>query len=313
MSINKARFSLIGHTEVISEIPEYRSDPRPDFIVFRERGWGGTEGATASASEENLLNYPGSTGSGNYGILIHEFAHAIHLLGLNTLDPAFDVRLRSAYETAVERGLWQGTYASSDRREYWAEGTHAWFFPKGSASFRRYGHTRQALKEYDPGLAALLAEVYGDTGWRYIRPETRTHLSHLEGFDPQGSPTFQWWPELVELYRQFSTDPSSDGGGRWVNLESYDPSSLPHLTSRTLGDPTSIGFVNSSESDVLLYWAHSDGSTGGYWTRARPGEVRVTPTRVSRIWIVRDVRGKDLAVFLAERKTSRAIVGGSSP
>ena len=43
MAGNKARFSVIAHTEVITEIPEYRSDPRPDFLVYRERGWGGSK------------------------------------------------------------------------------------------------------------------------------------------------------------------------------------------------------------------------------------------------------------------------------
>ena len=84
---NKARFSVIAHTEIITEIPEYRSDPRPDFFVFRERGWGGSEGTTVTSAEENILVYPGSArpGSKVYNVLIHEFAHGIHLLGLNTL------------------------------------------------------------------------------------------------------------------------------------------------------------------------------------------------------------------------------------
>ena len=166
MVSNKARFSVIAHNELITEIPEYRSDPRPDFLVFRERGWGGSEGATVTSSEENVLAYPGE-GYQGYNVLIHEFAHGIHLLGLNTLDPTFDDRLQIAYEEAIKKGLWQGTYAISNRREYWAEGAAAWFYPKSSGSFSRFGNTRQALKKYDPELATLLAEVYGDRQWRY--------------------------------------------------------------------------------------------------------------------------------------------------
>ena len=131
---NKARFSVIPYTEVITEIPEYRYVGTPDFVVFYIRGGGGSEGATVTSSEENILAYLGK-GSPEYSVLIHEFAHGIHLLGLNTLDPTFDERLQIAYEAAMKKGLWQGTYAASNRREYWAEGTHAWLHPNSPGSF----------------------------------------------------------------------------------------------------------------------------------------------------------------------------------
>ena len=311
MAGNKARFTVIAHTEIITEIPEYRNDPRPDFLVFQQRGWGGTEGATASSSEENLLSYSGSYG-GTYNILIHEFAHAIHLLGLNTLDPTFNERLRTAYERAMRNGLWQGTYASSDTKEYWAEGAQAWFHPNGEGSFRRFGNTRQALKAYDPGLAALLTEIYGDTEWRYTPVETRTDLPHLQGFNPQNSPTFEGFPELAALYQQLR-DPKSDGGGEWVNLKPYNPDQLLSLTkSNVLGDATTVVFVNLSKVDVLLYGVHSDG-TEGYWTRVPPGYIRETPSKINEIWIVKDTNGRNLAVFRTEKKTGRALIRSSEP
>ena len=249
---NKTRFSVIPYTEIITEIPEYRSDPRPDFLIYRERGWGGSEGATASSSEENILIYPGDDYSGTYSVLIHELAHAIHRRGFNTLDPTFEERLRMAYEAAMKKGLWQGTYASRDMREYWAEGAHAWFYPKGGASFNRFGKTRQALKRYDPGLAALLTEVYGAPQWRYTPPETRTHLPHLQRFNPQDSPTFQGWPELAAVYRRLR-DPNSDGGGAWVNLKRYRPNQLQRLLTESdgLGNTTMIIFVNFTQADAL--------------------------------------------------------------
>ena len=285
---NKARFSVIGHTELITEIPEYRSDPRPDFLVFRERGWGGTEGATISSSEENLLNYPGVHGI--YNALIHEFAHGIHLLGLKTLDPTFDERLKATYETAMAKGLWQGTYASSDRREYWAEGTQAWFQPDSHGSFYRFGNTRQALKTYNPRLAALLTEVYGDHQWRYTPVTDRLHLPHLQGINPQSFPTFEGWTELEALYRQLNK-PYSDGGGAWVNLERYDPQRLASLAqSNVVGAATCVTFVNLSRDDVLLYEVHSDG-TEGYWTRVPPDFIRSTPSRINKLWVVKDTHG----------------------
>ena len=301
---NKARFSVIAHTEIITEIPEYRIDPRPDFLVFRERGWGGTEGATVSTSEEDILNYPGSFAI-RYKALIHELAHGIHLLGLNTLDPTFDNRLRITYESVMRKGLWQGTYASSDRREYWAEATHAWFYPNGAGSFDRFGNTRQGLKKYDPELTTLLAEVYGNRKWQYTPIGTRTRQPHLQGFNPQNSPTFDSWPELAVLFQQLR-DPKSDGSGKWLNLKAYTPNQLSRLNeSSTLADSTTIIFVNFTQADVLVYGIAPDGMEE-YWTRVPPTYVRNTPSKINQVWLVKDTNGRNIAVFQAQEKIGRA-------
>ena len=308
---NKARLSVIPYTEVITEIPEYRYVGTPDFVALYIRGGGGSEGATTTVSEENILSYPGETETGGreYSILIHEIAHAIHLLGFNTLDPTFDERLRITYEAAMEKGLWQGTYASSNRREYWAEATLAWFYPNGSAgSFGRFGNTRRALKEYDPELATLLTEVYGDREWRYTPVATRTHLPHLQGFNPQDSPTFEWWPELVALNQQLG-DPNSDGDGRWVDLKPYDPSELPRLTKLDpISDLTTIIFVNFTETDVLFYEVYSDGIEH-YTNRYVPGQVGGGPIRINQVLLVKDADGRNIAAFQAVEKTGRVLIG----
>ena len=308
---NKARLSVIPYTEVITEIPEYRYVGTPDFVVFYIRGGGGSEGATITSSEENILAYPGK-GSQEYNVLIHEFAHGIHLLGLNTLDPTFDERLRITYEAAMKKGLWQGTYAASNRREYWAESTQAWFHPNSPGSFSSLDPThhtmRQALKKYDPELATLLAEVYGDREWRYTPVTTRIHLPHLHGFDPQNSPTFQGWPELEALHRQLR-DPNSDGDGRWVDLKPYDPSELPRLTkSKPISDLTTIIFVNFTETEVLFYEVYSDGIEH-YTNRYQPGQVGGGPIRINQVLLVKDADGRNIAAFQAVEKTGRALIG----
>lgn len=308
---NKARFSVIPYTKVITEIPEYRYVGIPDFIVFYIRGGGGSEGATITSSEENILAYPGK-GSPEYNVLIHEFAHGIHLLGLNTLDPTFDERLQMTYEAAMKKGLWQGTYASSNRREYWAESTQAWFHHNSPGSFSSldpiHHRTRQALKAYDPELATLLAEVYGDREWRYTPVATRIHLPHLQGFNPQNSPTFQGWPELEALHRQMS-DPNSDGDGRWVDLKPYDPSELPRLTkSNPISDLTTIIFVNFTETEVLFYEVYSDGIEH-YTNRYQPGQVGGGPVKINQVLLVKDADGRNIAAFQAIEKTGRALIG----
>ena len=300
----RVRFVVIGHTEITTDIPEY-SDQGPDFLVYRFRGLGGgglSGHIAVSSSEENLLHYPGG---GSHSIMIHEWAHAIHRFGLNTVDPTFNNRLQIVYDAAMEKGLWQGTYASSDRGEYWAVGTRSWLYPKSKSSFK--GNTRQALKEYDPGLAALLAEVYGDSGWRYTSPAARIHLPHLQGFNPQDSPTFQGWPELEAVYQQLR-NPNSDGGGRWVDLRPYDPSLLPSLSeSRTFGPRTHIAIVNLTQADVLLYRVRYDG-TEAFSHRVPPWYIRVSSRTVNEIRLIKDLNGRNLAVFQTVEKTGRILI-----
>ena len=300
----RVRFVVIGNTEIPTDIPDC-SDQGPDFLVYWHSGLGGCKSGHTGvgSSEEILLHYPG--GDSN-NVLFHGFAHTIHRFGLNTVDPTFNNRLQIVYDAAMEKGLWQGTYASADRGEYWAEATRAWFHPKSGGSFK--GNTRQALKVYDPGIAALLAEVYGDSGWRYTPLATRTHLPHLQGFDPQDSPTSQGWPELAELYHQQLRNPNSDGGGRWVDLRPYDPNLLPSLIeSITFGPRTHVAFVNLTQADVLLYKVRYDG-TEGFSHRLLPWHTRVSSPMVNEIRLIKDLNGRNLAVFQTVEKIGRILI-----
>ena len=78
----------------------------------------------ATAAEEVLFC---SASDYCYSFLIHEFAHAIHVWGLDTVDPTFDGRLNLAYDAAMAKGLWKDAYAASNKEEYWAEGVGSWF------------------------------------------------------------------------------------------------------------------------------------------------------------------------------------------
>ena len=302
---NRVCFTVIAYTEIPTQISEY-SDGRPNFLAYLMRGFAGGRGhPTVTLSEERL--FPDPDHSRFYNAVIHGFAHRIHLFGLNTIDPTFDSRLKIAYDAAMEKGLWQGTYASSNKREYWAEGTQAWFHPKGGSSFHNYGNTRQALKTYDPDLAALLTEVYSDSDWRYTLPTARTHLPHLQGFSLRDLPTFQLLPELEELERQFR-NPDSDGGDNWVDLRPYDPSLIPILNeSRTVGNLTEIAFFNLTQANVLLYEVGYDG-TESFWFRVAPGVIRSRPAFAHSLWLIKDSNGKNLAVFQAVEKVGRFLI-----
>lgn len=191
LATNQAKIVIMAHNEYTTDLPEQRHMEPKTYWDSRARGLGGR---TCSGAEENLLAFPGDPYS-QENILIHEFAHVLHGQALRRLDPTFDPRLKQAYERALAQGLWRGTYAATDRGEYWAEGVQNWFDDnRHNDALHNHVHTRAQLKEYDPELARLCAEVLGDLPWRYRKPMNRPpeERAHLAGFDPKTSPRFQW-------------------------------------------------------------------------------------------------------------------------
>lgn len=199
---SKARLVVMAPAEMTTDVPEH-ADLRPkDYWDRRARGLGATDQRPAvSCGEENLLCLPGDPYAAE-NILIHEFAHAMHQMGLDKIDGEFDRRLRRAYDQAMEDGLWKGKYAATNHHEYWAEGVQSWFDTNRPPDHdHNHVNTREELKEYDPRLAAIVADVFGDGDWRYVRPADRTpeERAHLEGFDPKAAGKFAWPAELEKL------------------------------------------------------------------------------------------------------------------
>lgn len=203
------RLCVIAWNEFTTDLPEFawlakEKDPSfpelsgKEFWDARARGTGGSEtDPYCSCAEENVLGYPGDPYAAEC-ILIHEFAHSIHLRGLNRIDPTFDKRLKAAYDDAMKKGLWKGKYASTNHAEYFAEGVQSWFDNnRENDSSHNWVNTRAELQEYDPGLAALCKEVFGDTELRYTKPATRL-TGHLAGYDPAKAPTFVWPDRLAK-------------------------------------------------------------------------------------------------------------------
>ena len=193
MAANKVRLAVMAAGERTVDIPEH-SDLKPAaYWNRRARGLGSTPSRPAvSCAEENLLCLKGDPYS-TENILVHEFAHAMHEMGMNTVDPTFDKRLKTAFESAKAKGLWKGTYAASNRMEYWAEGVQSWFGTnRHDDNQHNHVDTRDELKAYDPDLAKLIAEVYPRNDWQYIRPPDRKAPGHLTGYNPANAPTFSW-------------------------------------------------------------------------------------------------------------------------
>jgi len=203
-----ARLCIHAKDEFTTDLPEFQrlaNEKMPEFPTLaakdywdaRARGLGGSEtDPLCSCAEENLLGYPGDPYAQEC-ILIHEFAHNIHLRGMVNVDPTFDSRLKAAYEAAIKAGLWKGKYASMNHHEYFAEGVQSWFDNnRVNDHDHNHVHLREQLIEYDPGLAEMCREVFGVTELKYTKPATRLR-DHMEGYDPTQSPKFEW-PERLQ-------------------------------------------------------------------------------------------------------------------
>ncbi len=207
MGKSGARLSILAHNEFTCDQPEwawlaeekeegFENLSARDFRDARARGMGGSiTDPYCSCAEENLLAYDGDPYS-TENILIHELAHNIHLRGMINVDATFDQRVKAGYDAAMKAGLWKGKYASVNHHEYFAEGVQSWFDNNREPDHdHNHVNTRAELLDYDPGLAALCREVFGDTVLKYTKPQTRL-TGHLEGYDPKTAPKFTWPPRL---------------------------------------------------------------------------------------------------------------------
>lgn len=196
MIASGSRLSVMAYDEYTTDLPEFSRLKPKDYWDVRARGLGGSRtDPFCSCAEENLLAYPGDPYSTEC-ILIHEFAHNLHQRGMVNVDSTFDRRLRDTYERAMAAGLWKDKYASVNHSEYFAEGVQSWF-DNNRENDHDHNHvnTREELIAYDPGLAAICQEVFGDTALQYSKPSMRLK-GHLAGYEPTEAPRFQW-PERL--------------------------------------------------------------------------------------------------------------------
>ncbi len=170
MMIEKnARVGVIGSTEVTTDMPEYaflKDDPVTNWDE-RARGLGGTIWVPlTTGAEENILCHSNDRYRGE-DILVHEFAHAIHGMGIKYVEDDFEQRLNALFTNAVNSGLWADTYAETNFSEYWAEGVQDWFnvnaFSSPSNGIHNHIDTRDKLQQYDPDLYNLISEYFDET------------------------------------------------------------------------------------------------------------------------------------------------------
>lgn len=159
------RVGVIGVNELTNGIPEHSY--LPSWWNTRARGLGATEHYPISTnSEENIMchGYPKDKWH-TADILVHEFAHGIHLLGAKYAIKDFESRLQQIYNARkAERNRWANTYAMTNHIEMFAEATESYFDVNAHADSPNGIHnsisTRVKLRSYDPQLYALVKEVF---------------------------------------------------------------------------------------------------------------------------------------------------------
>lgn len=308
MGRNHVRLAVMSPEQMTTDLPEHSDLTPKDYWDKRARGLGATEARPAvSCAEENLLGYPGDPYPAE-NILVHEFAHALHERGMNSIDPTFDQRLHAAYDTAVREGLWKGTYAGSNYREYWAVGSQCWFdCGRENDADHNFVNTRAEIKTYDQRLAALLRDVYGERDWRYVPPAKRTPPSaHLAGFDVAKAPTFQWPDRLVspEERAQRAALAAIPAGGE---LTALAPTSRTSWKSVGGGQGTKITLKNATGSAVQVDWMDYQGNPKKYYT-LQPGQQVEISTYPGHIWCAKDQRGAVLNYFIAGKAPGSATI-----
>lgn len=200
MTAQKVRLAVMAFNEYTTDVPEHSNLKSRVYWDRRARGLGATPDVpVVSCAEENVLCYRNDPYS-TENILIHEFAHALHETGMNKIDPTFDQRLEEAFQAAKKEGLWKGTYAESNRQEYFAEGVQCWFDNnRENDALHNHVDTRAELLAYDPRMAKLVEEVIGNNNWKYQKPLQRiaADRNHLIDFDANNTPRFQWRDEAI--------------------------------------------------------------------------------------------------------------------
>ncbi len=308
LAANKVRFAIMAHDEFTTSIPEHRNLKPAPYWDKRARGLGASPMRPAvSCGAENLLAYPGDPYA-KENICVHEFGHALHQMGVNSIDPTFDARLGAAYDAAMSAGLWKDTYAASNKNEYWAEGVQDWF-DTNRENDNQHNHinTREELKGYDPGLAALLNEVFGDKNWRYQRiadrlPEAR---AHLEGWDVAGAPTFAWPKALVEWQEKNRSPLISSREYAAVPLVAIDASQPP--ASQEGIEKSMLHFFNTRRDAVKLWWVDPRGARKPYGTVAPNGDS-MQQTYAGHAWLVTDELGNPLGHCVALTRSGKVVI-----
>lgn len=168
LTSRNTRIGIMARYEGTTDIPEHAFLANDTTINWdlRARGLGGTlQMPFSTCAEENILAYQIDKYHAE-DIMIHEFAHTIHNVGISPVYPDFNDELQASLDKALAEGKWKNVYAATNIEEYWAEGVQTWFNVNaevnndGGDGKHNKVNTREELKRYDPGLYSILARFF---------------------------------------------------------------------------------------------------------------------------------------------------------
>lgn len=160
------RVGIMARYEGTTDIPEHAHLAKDTSLNWdvRARGLGGSlRNPLTTCAEENLLCYQIDKYHAE-DILIHEFAHTIHGVGILPLDSTFNGLLQEKLDAAMAAGKYKNTYAATNIWEYWAEGVQNWFNVNAEVEKTDGKHnwvnTRDDMKKYDPDLYEIVGRYF---------------------------------------------------------------------------------------------------------------------------------------------------------
>lgn len=168
LTSRNTRIGIMARYEGTTDIPEHAFLANDTTINWdlRARGLGGSlHMPFSTCAEENILAYQIDKYHAE-DIMIHEFAHTIHNVGISPVYPDFNDELQASLDKALAEGKWKNVYAATNIEEYWAEGVQTWFNVNaevnndGGDGKHNKVNTREELKRYDPGLYSILARFF---------------------------------------------------------------------------------------------------------------------------------------------------------
>lgn len=188
------KLAVLGPKEKLADLPEFKSAAMTNTDLLARFADYAPENKMLVVAEENVMADPNEKWTGGSQEIRALAKAAYYVCGtrpadtnwtqrgrnvqqyelrVKRLDVQFDDQLKQLYESVLSNGKWRGTAAVNDRVAYWAEGVLAYFDAAGqSATPNDAPHpitTREALKDYDPDLYALVHETMaydGHADWR---------------------------------------------------------------------------------------------------------------------------------------------------
>jgi hypothetical protein len=182
-------------------------------------------------------------------------------MAIVSIHPDFQDKLDKCFELATKEKIWEGTYASTNVYEYWAEGVQSWF-DTNRENDHDHGSidTREELKKSDPKLARLIKEILGENDWRYQKPQDRVKASpHLKGFDLRKEKPFVWPERFAQWKKDFDKGLVSlapDGSPIIKTVKQDDKTVIKSAYSRKR---SVLYFHNLSQKSIVLEWIDFEG------------------------------------------------------